>query len=80
MRLASHASPIDSNAPGRDRLQAGGHSNGKQTRHRIDPDLVVAENIWTDEVVLGLLERWLVPAIVDSLIRELLNSRVDEVR
>jgi hypothetical protein len=72
--LAGQTSAID------DMLQAEHRPAGKQSRRRVDPDLEIAENIWSDEALLGLLEQWLVPAIVDSIIGDLLDSGGDEVR
>ena len=77
MSLAGQISAIDPN--GHDMPHAEGRSGGKQSRHRIDPDLEVAENTWSDEALYGLLDQWLVPAIVDGIIRDLLNSGGDEV-
>lgn len=77
MSLAGQISAIDPN--GHDRRQAAGRSGDKQSRHRIDPDLEVAENTWSDDALCGLLNQWLVPAIVNGIIRDLLNSGGDEV-
>ena len=78
MNLAGRTSP--SNSHDRDMLQADGRSSGKQARHRIDPDLEIAENAWSDEAVRDLLDEWLVPVIVDSIIGDVLNSGGNKVR
>jgi hypothetical protein len=41
---------------------------------REQPDLEISEDTFSDEAVRALLDEWLVPAIVDSLIRNLVNS------
>jgi hypothetical protein len=53
---------------------------GDQRRRRIDPDLEIDEAIWSDEVVRRLLDDWLIPAIVDRILGDLVNSAGDEVR
>jgi hypothetical protein len=47
---------------------------------RADPDVEIAVGTFSDEAVRGLLEDWLVPAVVDSLIRDLMTSTVEEGR
>jgi hypothetical protein len=72
MKLAGRTSL--SNSHGRDMLGVEDRSGGKLTGHRIDPALEVVEPIWSDEVVRGLSEDWLVPVIVDRIMADLLNS------
>jgi hypothetical protein len=55
-------------------------SGGKQTRHRLDPDLEISEHIWSDEAVRGLIDEWLVPSTVERVVRDLLNSGRDGVK
>jgi hypothetical protein len=54
-------------------------SDGGEKQQRIDPDLEIFEPIWSDEVVRGLLDDWMVPAIVDHIIAKLLHSGEDAV-
>jgi hypothetical protein len=49
-------------------------SCGEQARRGTDPSLEISKNIWTDNSMHGLLEQWLIPTIVDRVIRDLLNS------
>jgi hypothetical protein len=49
-------------------------------RQGIDPDLEIVEAIWSDEVVRGLVDEWLVPAVLDRVMGDLLNSGGDAVR
>jgi hypothetical protein len=77
MSLTGKISAIDSNA--HDIFHAEAGLSGKQSPRRIDPVLEVAENIWRDEVLYGLLDQWIIPAIANGIIRDLLTSGGDEV-
>lgn len=80
MGPASQSPTNDANGYEPDGLPAKGHSDRKPPRRRSDPDLSIAENVLTHEAVCVLLEQWLVPVVVDDLMRELLNFSVGEVR
>ena len=81
MNSASQESgPTESNARGIVVGEAHPGGKTKQRRRRTEPDLEIADNILGDEVIRGLLDEWLVPAIVDSLIRDLPRCAVDEPR
>jgi hypothetical protein len=77
MGLTGKISAIDPNAPDVPPAEAG--LSDKQSRRRIDPDLEVTENIWSEAVLYGLLDQWIIPAIVNGIIRDLLTSGGDEV-
>jgi len=62
-----------SSQPG-DRFPVGDRSNEESARRRSDPDLEIPENLCSVEAVRGLLEQWLVPAIVENLVTDLLNG------
>lgn len=73
-------SPMRSAPCGRAIVLGEAHPGGKtkQRRRQTEPDLEIAENIFGDEAVIALLDEWLVPAIVDGLIRDIMNSVVEE--
>ena len=78
MKVAGPKSPATSYSHG---IRTGeGCPGDTQQRDRIDPDLEIDEAIWNDETVRGLLEDWLIPAIVDRVIGDLLHSGGDAVR
>jgi len=63
-------------------LQVEAHPGGqtKQRRRRTEPDLEIAGDVFSDEAIRALVDDWLVPAIVDGLIRDLTNPAVGETR
>lgn len=64
----------------RDMLLAKTGSGEERIRHQTDADLEIAENVFSDEAVGALLDEWLIPAVVDCLIRDLMNSAMASER
>jgi hypothetical protein len=52
----------------------------KQRRRQSEPHLEIAENIFGEETVMALLDKWIIPAIVDEFIRDKMNSVVKDTR
>ena len=46
----------------------------KQRRRQSEPQLEIAEDIFGEETVKALLDKWIIPAIADGLIRDIMNS------
>jgi hypothetical protein len=61
-------------------LAIADRSDAKRRRDRLELDIEIVAPIWSDEVVRGLVEDWLVPAVVDYIISDLLNLTGDAVR
>ena len=55
------------------------HTAGTGKRqNRPGPDLEIAAGAFTDETVVGLIDDWLVPLLVESLVRERLGESREE--
>ena len=66
--------------PGKSKRRAmllGEVSSRESIRRRTDPNLEIAEDVFSPEVVRALLDEWLVPAIVDSLMQDLRNAALE---
>ena len=48
--------------------KAGGAAQAKQ-RHGDGPDLLISSDAMTDSVILGVLEDWIIPAVVERLLQ-----------
>jgi hypothetical protein len=59
-----------------------GHSveRTKRPRRWTDLDLEIAENTFSDEAVRALLDEWIVPTIVESLVHDLMNATLENER
>jgi hypothetical protein len=79
VNVTGHIS-LPGNPRGSDILVAKGVSGTEQTRRPTDPDLQIAEDIFDPAAVRGLIDEWLVPAIVDSLIQDFMNSSLQQER
>ena len=80
------SAPAQNSAPyahgGRGMLRGKAASSGstKRLRRQPDPDLEIAEDIFGGDVLRALVDEWLVPAIVDGLIRDLMNAAMENAR
>ena len=61
-------------SPRGDTLLARDGSGEKHVQSQTEADLEIDEGLFSDAEVRGLLDDWLVPALVDSLIGDILNS------
>lgn len=59
--------------------EAGFGGETKQRRRRNETGVQI-ENILDAAAIRGLVDEWLVPAIVDRLVRDLMNSTLQEER
>jgi hypothetical protein len=53
---------------------------GNRRESQYEPGLDISPGIFSDEAVLAFVDEWLVPAIVDGLVRELMNSAWEDAR
>jgi hypothetical protein len=72
MDLSVKTSP--SHAHRRDMLLTDGRSGAKHRRCRADVDLEIGQSMLSDDAVRALLDEWIVPIIVESVIGDLWNS------
>lgn len=73
MDRTGHYSLFGKSARG-DMLLARDGSGEKHFQRRTESDLEIDGGLFSDAEVHGLLDDWLVPAIVDNLIRDVVNS------
>lgn len=57
-----------------DELGADACARTKPALRRNEPILEIGDNVLADEAICGLLEDWLIPSIVDGLVRDLMNT------
>jgi hypothetical protein len=57
-----------------DEVGADARARTKPALRRNEPILEIGDNVLADEAVCGLLEDWLIPSIVDGLLRDLMNT------
>ena len=50
----------------------------RKKQNRPGPDAEIADGVFTDEQVKGLVDGWLIPLLVDSLVRERLSKGKEE--
>jgi hypothetical protein len=70
MKIADRTSPW--NSQGREIVTLEDRAAGQQTQHSCDPAIDISEHLWSDEAARDLVEEWLVPSIVDRIVRDLL--------
>jgi hypothetical protein len=51
-----------------------GASSGRRREHQNQATLEIGSGVISDEGILGLLEDWLIPMIVDDLIQDRMNG------